>query len=104
MLIFFILKLVDMLTSATCQPPSIDAKLSLKPGASPIREPFSCSLESDKHLCAAGGGSCRIDVDGYYIMNIVCIVIGAVTFIMYIRPRSLMLQSLPLKAWRLEGR
>ncbi len=39
--------------------------------------------------------------DGYYIVNIICVAIGVTTFFMFIRPRVLQLQSLPLRAWRL---
>lgn len=39
--------------------------------------------------------------DGYYIVNIICVAIGVTTFVMFIRPRVLQLQSLPLRAWRL---
>ena len=39
--------------------------------------------------------------DGYYITNIVCVIIGVITFVLYIRPAALKLQALPLRAWRL---
>lgn len=39
--------------------------------------------------------------DGYYIVNIMCVVVGLVTFVLYIRPKVLHLQSLPMRAWRL---
>ena len=39
--------------------------------------------------------------DGYYITNIVCVIIGVVTFWGYIRPAAMKLQALPLRAWRL---
>lgn len=48
-----------------------------------------------------GGGICRIERDGYYIVNILCVIIGIVTFLLYIRPVSTRLQALPLRAWRL---
>lgn len=98
---FFVLKLVDMFTTATCQPPRVAPLASqLKNGASVITSSFSCALESEKHRCVEGGGVCKIVSDGYYSVNILCIIIGAVTFVMYIRPKALQLQSLPLKAWR----
>ena len=62
---------------------------------------FSCALEADKHRCSDGGGTCNISIDGYYVMNIICIIIGAVTFWGFIKPAALKLQALPLKAWRL---
>jgi hypothetical protein len=98
----FVLKLVDYFTKATCVPPS-----QTSPGYSdlknPITEPFSCALEADKHLCLEGGGTCNILRDGYYITNIICVLIGAITFWTYIRPAALRLQAMPLRAWRIGG-
>ncbi|KFZ06104.1 hypothetical protein V501_07711, partial [Pseudogymnoascus sp. VKM F-4519 (FW-2642)] len=54
---FFILKLVDQFTQATCVPPvpgSTALSAALK---SPlVTEAFSCALEVDKHRCIDGGG------------------------------------------------
>ncbi|KAI9709231.1 MAG: hypothetical protein M1828_002531 [Chrysothrix sp. TS-e1954] len=97
---FFVLKLVDMFTSATCTP-STTPPMKLKDGASPITSPFSCALEADRHRCKDGGGVCNITMDGYYIVNVLCIIIGVLTFWGYIRPKARQLQSLPLRAWRL---
>lgn len=100
---FFILKLVDAFTVATCLPPSsplpADKIASLK-GAL-ITASFSCVAEDEKHRCIDGGGSCKISRDGYYITNFVCVIIGIVTFWGYIRPAAMKLQALPLRAWRL---
>jgi len=94
---FFILKLVDYFTRATCNAPSSSTtKLTLT-------TPFDCALEADKHRCIEGGGVCTVEQDGYYIVNILCIVVGVVTFVGFIRPRALALQKLPLQAWRLGG-
>lgn len=99
---FFILRLVDIFTRATCIPPST-SPTNLKAGASPVVSPFSCSLEADKHRCIDGGGVCHYEQDGYYIVNVICIIVGTLTFVAFIRPRALQLQSLPLRAWRLAG-
>ncbi|KAI9777901.1 MAG: hypothetical protein M1835_005105 [Candelina submexicana] len=96
----FILKLVDFFTVATCIPPSIPPP-ELKSAL--ITTPFSCALEAEKHRCLDGGGTCNISRDGYYITNIICVIVGVVTFVTFIRPASLRLQSLPLRAWRLAG-
>ncbi|KFY65550.1 hypothetical protein V496_02493 [Pseudogymnoascus sp. VKM F-4515 (FW-2607)] len=68
---FFILKLVDQFTQATCVPPvpgSTPLSAALK---SPlVTEAFSCALEVDKHRCVDGGGVCNITRDGYYITNV----------------------------------
>lgn len=100
---FFMLKFVDLFTSATCSPPSTAelAKLTLADGIAPVTSAFSCALEADKQRCNEGGGTCVMHRDGYYITNIVFVIIGAVTFYMYIQKRALALQDLPLRAWRI---
>jgi PAT family acetyl-CoA transporter-like MFS transporter 1 len=30
-----------------------------------------------------------------------CVLVGAITFVMFIRPQALKLQSLPMRAWRI---
>lgn len=55
---------------------------------------------ADQYKCKDLGGTCTIYRDGYYITNIACVIFGVVTFYMYIRPRAIYLQNLPLKAWR----
>lgn len=99
---FFMLYFVDLFTSATCNPPSTAelAKLTLGDGITAITSPFSCALEADKHRCIDGGGTCVMHRDGYYITNLVFVIIGALTFYMYIQKRALALQDLPLRAWR----
>ncbi|KAI9829398.1 MAG: hypothetical protein M1819_006335 [Sarea resinae] len=95
---FFILRLVDFFTAATCTfPPSQD------PSKTPTPSPFPCVLEADKHRCVESGGSCNIYRDGYYITNIACVLVGAVSFVLFIRPAAGMLGALPLRAWRLSG-
>jgi MFS transporter, PAT family, solute carrier family 33 (acetyl-CoA transportor), member 1 len=96
---FFILKFVDMFTVATCTPPA--------PGAAPadlkgdlITQSFSCVLEAEKHRCIDGGGACNVERDGYYIVNVLCVVFGVVTFWGFIKPAALRLQGLPMRAWR----
>jgi hypothetical protein len=94
---FFVLKLVDAFTVATCIPPS-STPSNLK---SPlITEAFSCALAAEKDRCIKGGGVCDISRDGYYVMNIVCVIVGVVTFWGFIKPAALKLQALPLRAWR----
>ena len=97
----FILSMVDTFTSATCHPgqglDAADLKGSL------VTEPFSCAVQADKDICLNGGGTCEVTRDGFYTVNMMCVVFGAVTFLWYIRPKVLHLQSLPLRAWRLSG-
>ncbi|OJJ44245.1 hypothetical protein ASPZODRAFT_135030 [Penicilliopsis zonata CBS 506.65] len=97
---YFILKLVDLFTVATCLPPTT------VPNPDTLKEPlvteaFSCALEPDKNRCVRGGGTCEVGRDGYYITNIICVLLGVVTFVMFIKPAALKLQTLPLRAWRL---
>jgi hypothetical protein len=84
--------MVDAFTSATCRP----GEKSLETA------PFSCAIQADKERCTLGGGTCEVTRDGYYFVNILCVVFGLVTFVMYIRPKVLQLQALPLRAWRLK--
>ena len=58
-------------------------------------------MQSDKERCVNGGGSCDMSQDGYYIVNIICVLVGIITFVTFIRPKMLYLQKLPLRAWRL---
>jgi len=118
---FFVLKFVDAFTTANCMPPSIPPAKDLLKGDL-ITQPFSCVLEAEKHRCINGGGSCNIQRDGkplhhskagstvcadfktgYYYVNVLCVLIGVVTFVMFIRPQALKLQSLPMRAWRISG-
>ena len=118
----FVLKLVDFFTSATCLSPTAEqAKQLLGRAAAAAAEgaaaaalakaetdqsastkPFSCALASERDRCEKVlGRSCLIQRDGYYITNIVCVIVGVVTFWGFIRPAVLKLQALPLRAWRL---
>ncbi|KAG0154013.1 hypothetical protein PDIDSM_1392 [Penicillium digitatum] len=98
----FVLKLVDMFTQATCIPPVIAPPAdSLKDTL--ITAAFSCSLEPEKNRCINGGGTCHIDRDGFYMTNILCVLIGTLTFIMFIKPAAQKLEELPLRAWRLSS-
>ncbi|EMC98159.1 hypothetical protein BAUCODRAFT_67240 [Baudoinia panamericana UAMH 10762] len=96
---FFILKFVDAFTRATCIPPSQSIPSADLKGEL-ITQPFSCVLEADKHRCLDGGGICKVQMDGYYIVNILCVLFGVVTFWGFIKPKALHLQSLPMRAWR----
>ena len=66
-----------------------------------IIAPFSCVQESEKTRCTEGGGTCDVSRDGYYYVNVLCIIIGVITFWGYISPAVKRLQLLPVRAWRL---
>ncbi|PYH47828.1 SD08430p [Aspergillus saccharolyticus JOP 1030-1] len=97
---YFILKLVDMFTEATCVPPTVVPSAEALKGEL-VTQPFSCALEPDRNRCVHGGGTCNVIHDGYYTTNILCVLIGVVTFVFFIKPAVLKLQGLPLRAWRL---
>ena len=99
---FFILRLVDFFTTATCVPPtSAPDPSTLKDDL--VTSSFSCALEPDKNRCVNGGGTCNVFRDGYYTTNILCVLIGVVSFYFFIRPAVIKLQGLPLRAWRITG-
>ncbi|RDL31508.1 Uncharacterized protein BP5553_09717 [Venustampulla echinocandica] len=98
---FFVLKLVDYFTVATCIPPPDTYKLPATLRGPLITDSFSCSLSAEKDRCLQGGGICDISRDGYYVVNILCVIIGVITFWGYIKPAALKLQALPLRAWRI---
>ena len=99
---FFVLKLVDAFTVASCIPPAADYVLNPKTQHGPlVTQAFSCAMSAEKDRCQNGGGVCDISRDGYYVMNIVCVIIGVVTFWGFIKPAALKLQALPLRAWRI---
>ncbi|KAL2161250.1 hypothetical protein VTH06DRAFT_8470 [Thermothelomyces fergusii] len=91
---FFVLRMVDAFTSAACVPAGPGA-------AAPPAAPSSCAVQADKERCLAAGGVCEMRRDGYYIVNVLCVLVGLVTFVSFIRPKVLQLQALPLRAWRL---
>lgn len=67
-----------------------------------IFEPFSCAKEAGKSLCRDHNGVCNVATDGYYVANILCILIGLVLFLVWIQRKMLHLQSLPKSAWRVD--
>lgn len=95
---FFVLRMVDAFTVATCHPSSYTSK-----PAATDQSPFSCAVQADKERCLAAGRVCELQRDGYHTVNILCVLIGVVTFVLFIRPRVLQLQALPLRAWRLSS-
>ncbi|KAI7349871.1 hypothetical protein KC343_g10016 [Hortaea werneckii] len=98
---YFILKFVDAFTVATCIPPSEPPKDTSALKGDLITQSFSCVLEAEKHRCIDGAGTCQVQTDGYYIVNILCVLFGIITFWGFIRPAAQKLQSLPMRAWRI---
>ena len=54
----------------------------------------------DVEKCKAAGGKVVTLKDGYYTMNIICVVLGTLTFWFFIRDRVTHLQGLNLRTWR----
>nr|XP_019014711.1 uncharacterized protein I206_00797 [Kwoniella pini CBS 10737]OCF53492.1 hypothetical protein I206_00797 [Kwoniella pini CBS 10737] len=88
-----ILRSVDVLTIASCSvPTSIFEK-----GITSTNE---CVSEAGKHACSAAGGECAVLRDGYYIMSMVCVTLGAMILIGFVLPTVKRLSALPMSAWR----
>ncbi|KAI2637866.1 MFS general substrate transporter [Hypomontagnella submonticulosa] len=99
---YFVLRLVDVFTQATCHPSTEKLDTSTLRGPL-VTQAFSCAVQAEKERCEYGGGTCEIIHDGFYIVNILCVIVGVLTFTMYIRKKVLILQGLPMRAWRLAG-
>ncbi|KAK9367934.1 acetyl-coenzyme A transporter 1-domain-containing protein [Lipomyces kononenkoae] len=89
---------VDFFTKATCV---LDPALAT-PDQLETFVPFSCAKQADKQRCANIGGLCDMTVDGYYITNILCVLVGGALFFSFIRPKVEYLQRLDLSKWRVE--
>ncbi|KAI1343417.1 MFS general substrate transporter [Xylariaceae sp. FL0016] len=99
---YFVLRLVDYFTQATCYPTTEKLNQAQLKGDL-VTSPFSCAVQAERERCTNGGGTCETQHDGYYIVNVLCVIVGLLTFMVYIRKKVLILQSLPLRAWRLNG-
>ncbi|KAH9905287.1 acetyl-CoA transporter 1 [Xylariomycetidae sp. FL2044] len=97
---YFVLGLVDNFTKAVCHPPPEKTDVSGLKGPL-VTQPFSCAVQAERERCEHGGGTCEITQDGFYMVNLLCVIVGVLTFAFYIRKKVLILQSLPMRAWRL---
>lgn len=67
---------------------------SISDSQSLVSTPASeCVSEHGKHTCAALGGDCVTDRDGYYAVSWICVVIGAALLVGYIIPTARKLQG-----------
>jgi len=99
---FFVLEGVDYFTKATCiLPDPTEISTSLHKSLITAQ---SCHTEPEKADCLAAGGSCHKYVDGYYIVNTLCVLIGFSLFFGYIRPRVTKLQGINPTAWKIPMR
>ncbi|XP_027219891.2 acetyl-coenzyme A transporter 1 [Penaeus vannamei] len=64
---------------------------------------LSCNKETEKQACEAEGGTCSVDVDGYYIESAVLVVFGFL-WMKWGVPTIRRLQDLPMSAWAVSQR
>jgi MFS transporter, PAT family, solute carrier family 33 (acetyl-CoA transportor), member 1 len=100
---YFILEGVDLFTKATCILPKPTAEGRPVPSRL-IDVVHSCATEPERQQCIAEGGNCHKYVDGYYVVNTLCVSIGFILFFGYIRPRVTKLQAIATQAWKIPGR
>ncbi|KAJ1567152.1 hypothetical protein HK096_010802 [Nowakowskiella sp. JEL0078] len=66
-----------------------------------IQNPFRCTDEHTKKLCASLSGSCIVAQDGYYLVSILSITLGVLTLLFIILPGVRFLENVPEQSWRL---
>ncbi|CAO3702046.1 unnamed protein product [Rhizopus stolonifer] len=88
---FFVLEAVDHFTVNTCS-------LSNEKG-----EFVSCAEETGKEWCKEMGGTCAIQQDGYYIVGTLCVILGLLCLVFYIKPTIKKLEKYPKNMWRLSS-
>lgn len=91
---------VDWFTKATCE---VSNTSSLGSGSEKTFAPFSCAKEADKAHCRELGGICNVETDGYYVSNVLCVLVGLALFFFWIRKKMMHLESLPKSAWRVDS-
>ncbi|KAI8473191.1 MAG: acetyl-coenzyme A transporter 1-domain-containing protein [Monoraphidium minutum] len=102
--------LMDALTSSSCRPPGggppLPLPLAAGAGAGAPPRPLRCPKKQRDLLigpaaeaCAAAGGECAMDSDGFYVVSytMIAVGLGLGLFIMRLFPR---LTRLPLGRWR----
>ncbi|SCW00564.1 LAFE_0C06986g1_1 [Lachancea fermentati] len=57
-------------------------------------------LPMGKAECISKGGKVIVLRDGYYITNIICIIIGIILYFGFIKKSALRLQKMPITSWR----
>ncbi|XP_058460267.1 acetyl-coenzyme A transporter 1 isoform X1 [Malaya genurostris] len=82
-----VLWMVDVLTWKRCTNPTDN----------------TCSDNEQQEACLNGGGKCELQIDGYYIEIVICLVYGILWF-QWGKHKIRYLQSLPLSAWRVVHR
>jgi hypothetical protein len=52
-----------------------------------------CVSSEAKKECSASGGECVVERDGYYVVSIICIIVGVTIWVAFVRPTALKLQG-----------
>jgi PAT family acetyl-CoA transporter-like MFS transporter 1 len=90
--------LIDALTSSTCRGPK-GAPVRLPPGLHCAKKARDLGLGPAAEACAAAGGACVLERDGFYVVSYAMAALGLALGVMIMRlfPR---LTRLPLERWR----
>ncbi|XP_071946163.1 acetyl-coenzyme A transporter 1-like [Antedon mediterranea] len=61
---------------------------------------YDCDTKEEKEVCLKAGGVCSIDLDGYYVESVICIIIGFIWYRLMAK-KTRQLQYLDDSQWRL---
>lgn len=89
----FFLGLVETITWKSCVTDGFENDFS-----APMLGNNTCATKTLQESCHRTGGKCRIDVDGYYIEVIICLIYGIIWY-KWGRSKVNQLQRLPVKSW-----
>ncbi|XP_069172066.1 acetyl-coenzyme A transporter 1 isoform X2 [Procambarus clarkii] len=64
---------------------------------------FSCNSKQEEQMCEAAGGTCTINIDGYYVESVLLLVFGLLWMYWGISTIK-RLQNLPVSAWAVSRR
>ncbi|KAI8082948.1 acetyl-coenzyme A transporter 1-domain-containing protein [Halteromyces radiatus] len=92
---FFVLEAVDYFTVSRC------SITNAKDQGKLIIVKFSCTSDAGRTLCKDLDGTCLIETDGYYYAGSLCVLIGLVMLVFYIKPVVKHLEKLSKSMWRL---
>lgn len=60
----------------------------------------TCSTTAEKENCLLMSGECKIDIDGFYIENAICVIFALVWF-RWAKKSYTYLQDLPIEDWHI---
>ncbi|PLW54182.1 hypothetical protein PCANC_04560 [Puccinia coronata f. sp. avenae] len=94
---YFVLKGVDFFTEANCL---MNNANSTQLNSTQLEiHGKECVSDLGKAKCTDFHGDCHTIKDGYYIMQAICITLGAILLVVVIGPASRKLGALPARAW-----